>query len=58
MIKKMNKIGVWERGVSKGLKAYDQKHMNMTKMLLRKLRKCNQNLRKMVTIYLNTIWIF
>lgn len=46
MMKKANKIGVWERGVSKGLKQYDPETYEHDKAVAEKIAEMQANLRQ------------
>jgi hypothetical protein len=46
MIKKANKIGVWERGVSKGLKQYDPETYEHDKEVAQKIAEMQSELRR------------
>jgi hypothetical protein len=46
MIKRANKIGVWERGVSKGLKQYDPETYEHDKEVAQKIAEMQSELRR------------
>jgi hypothetical protein len=46
MIKRANKIGVWERGVSKGLKQYDPETYEHDKEVAQKIAEMQSQLRR------------